>query len=284
MAGEDPSIFAIAPETLAVKAFGDMGQTASFRLIRDRFIAGHNSCELRRHLDSVPPYGIFVDQCRVWESHADSDVRRISKPGPDPTFPTYVVGKVDRGVEDLRVAAVTTPQSTPDQVEKLVRRLMATPAPEPPAVEQLLQRLVAETQVRQPVPAAATGSAGLETLPRTLLSGNLAPAQQPRLGSFRRDWNAVVCFSCGKAGHSATWTAEKTAGGYAMISPRIAAEHRRAKNGDCPGGGGRSPPGSGGGGGGTTRLAAPREGVAAWTGAPPLITGTECWEVALRSS
>ena len=44
-ARDDPSIFAIALETLAIKAFGDMGQTA---LIRDRFIAGHSSCELRR--------------------------------------------------------------------------------------------------------------------------------------------------------------------------------------------------------------------------------------------
>ena len=52
-AGEDPSIFAIALETLAVKAFGDMGQTARLRLIRDRFITGHSSCELHRHLDSV---------------------------------------------------------------------------------------------------------------------------------------------------------------------------------------------------------------------------------------
>ena len=40
-AGEDPSIFATALETLAVNAFGDMGQTARLRLIRDRFIAGH---------------------------------------------------------------------------------------------------------------------------------------------------------------------------------------------------------------------------------------------------
>ena len=46
-AGEDPSIFAIALETLEVKAFGDMGQTARLRIIRDRFIAGHDSCELR---------------------------------------------------------------------------------------------------------------------------------------------------------------------------------------------------------------------------------------------
>ena len=41
--GEDPAIFATALETLVVKAFGDMGQTARLRLIRDRFIAGHSS-------------------------------------------------------------------------------------------------------------------------------------------------------------------------------------------------------------------------------------------------
>ena len=49
-AGEDPSIFAVTLETLAVKAFGDIC------IIHDRFIAGHDSCELRRH--------------RMWESHA----------------------------------------------------------------------------------------------------------------------------------------------------------------------------------------------------------------------
>ena len=80
-AGEDPSIFAIALETLAVIAFGDM------RLICDRFMAGHNSCELRRYLDSVPPETPIrdaVDRCRVWESHADPEIRRVSKPGPEP--------------------------------------------------------------------------------------------------------------------------------------------------------------------------------------------------------
>ena len=73
--GEDPAIFATALETLAVKAFGDMGQTARLRLIRDRFIAGHSNCDLRRHLDSVSPETPIrdvVDRCRVWESHADT--------------------------------------------------------------------------------------------------------------------------------------------------------------------------------------------------------------------
>ena len=85
-AGDDPSIFALALETLAMKAFGDMGHTARLRLICDRFIAGHSSCELRRYLDSVPPETPIRDvvhRCRVWESHADPDIWRVSKPGPE---------------------------------------------------------------------------------------------------------------------------------------------------------------------------------------------------------
>ena len=81
--GEDPANFAPALEMLAVKAFGDMGQTARLRLIRDRFIAGHNSCDLRRHLDSAPPeihIRDVVDRCRVWESHAYPAISRTRKP------------------------------------------------------------------------------------------------------------------------------------------------------------------------------------------------------------
>ena len=74
-----------------MKAFGDMGQTALLQAIQDRFIAGHSSCELRRHLDSVPPpppetpIRDVVDRCRVWESHADTAVRQVTrqKSGPD---------------------------------------------------------------------------------------------------------------------------------------------------------------------------------------------------------
>ena len=98
-----------------MKAFGDMG-----RLIRDRFIAGHSSCELQRHLDSVPPETPIrdvVDRCRVWESHADPAVRRVSKPSPDPIYPSYVVGDSDNISETTRVAVVTRPRSGPDQLE-----------------------------------------------------------------------------------------------------------------------------------------------------------------------
>ena len=114
--GEDPAIFATALETLAVKAFGDMGQTARLRLIRDRFIAGHSNCDLRRHLDSVSPETPIrdvVDRCRVWESHADPAVRRIGKPNPDPTYPTYAVAEAYKGDTESNTRS-HRPSSTDD--------------------------------------------------------------------------------------------------------------------------------------------------------------------------
>ena len=88
-----------------------MGQTGRLRLIRDRFIAGHSNCDLRRHLDSVSPETPIrdvVDRCRVWESHADPAVCRIGKPNPDPKYPTNAVGYADGDNEVTRVAAVTS--------------------------------------------------------------------------------------------------------------------------------------------------------------------------------
>ena len=129
-----------------------MGQTARLRLIRDRFIAGHSSCELRRYLDSVPPETPIhdvVDRCGVWESHADPEIRRVSKPGPEPTYPAYVVDESYNGVDEVRVATVNKPSSFPNQVEELLGRLLAglTPTapvpalvPEVPMVDKLLQR------------------------------------------------------------------------------------------------------------------------------------------------
>ena len=87
-----------------------MVQTARLRLIRDRFIAGHSSCELHRYLDSVPletPIRDVVYRCRVWESDADPEIRRVSSPGAEPIYPAYVVSDSDKVV-----VAVTKPKSS----------------------------------------------------------------------------------------------------------------------------------------------------------------------------
>ena len=134
--GEDPSIFAIVLETLAVKTFGDMGPTARLRLLRDRLVAGHDNCALCRHLDSVPPetpIRDIVDRCRVWESRADTGVRPIAKPGPERTLPVYTMDKEGCGLDNQMVAAVTIPPVVPDQLETLLRRLFPSPSvPAPP--------------------------------------------------------------------------------------------------------------------------------------------------------
>ena len=119
---------------------------------------GYSSCELRRYLDRVlleTPIRDIADRCRVWKSHADPEIRRVSKSGAELIYPAYVVGYSDSVDEEIRVAAVTKPKSIPDQVEDMLRRLLTgmaspalvpAPAPEVPMVEKLLQHLVAEVQ------------------------------------------------------------------------------------------------------------------------------------------
>ena len=197
------------------------------------------------------PIRDVVDRCRVWESHADPAVRQVSKPSPDPIYLAYVVGDSDNISDTTRVAAVTRPRSGPDQLDDLLQRLLmavdtTAPRPEVSAVEKLLQRLVAETQSRPSPVVSPPESVGLEKMLRLFLSGQQQirpPPQRP----IRRDWNGVVCFSCGKSGHAATrcltldesfpfmmpgWWAEKTPGGFIMIPPRVAMDRRRTENGD----------------------------------------------------
>ena len=107
--GEDPLDFAVA---IAVKAFGDMGPNARSCLIRDQFIVGHPDRDLWWHLDSVPPdtpIGDIVNRCRVWESQADTDARRVSKPTPEKVRRVCVVSETTFVPTEQVVAAVTSP-------------------------------------------------------------------------------------------------------------------------------------------------------------------------------
>ena len=201
--GEDPSNFAITLETLAVKAFGNMGQTARLRLIRDRFIAGHENCDLRRYLDCVPPdtpLRDIVDRCRVWESHGTTETRRVSKPIPEPVYPTYVVGQTDYDNEPVYVVSVNKQNNQMDQTDELLKKLLEalTPAAPPPMrtpdvtpLEKLTQLLMSETVKRELAPPTPVEPTGLEALLQTYFTGQQSPGLGP--GSGKYDVIGLMC-------------------------------------------------------------------------------------------
>ena len=192
-----------------------------------------------------------VDRCCIWESHADPAVRRISNPSPDPIYPAYVVGDSDINQSGRkRVAAVTMPKSGPDQLEDLLRLLLAT----------------------RRYPGSGTGSAYSGEVATASGVGDtessVAGCESSGVGGIGEDATVVPLwttaseaatsvathqtglersFSCGKSGHAATrcpalddsfpfmlpgWRAEKTAGVFVMISSRVATHRRRTDNGD----------------------------------------------------
>ena len=230
-----------------------MGHIARLRLIRDRFIAGHDSCALRRHLDCVAPetpIPDIVERCRVWESHADTEARRFSKPGPERALPICNVDKPGSGLDDWMVAAVAISWklcSDDCSPPRWCRRRL--PNQYPRNWKVCYNAYWRECRHRRPSrhPRPLLQNTDMATLLQGLLPGIPAARPGPIPGPMRRNWATVVCFSCGKAGHGVGrcpelkesfpcmlpgWTAEKVGGSYVMISPRVAAERRRAENGD----------------------------------------------------
>ena len=253
--GEDPVNFGITLETLAVKAFGDIGQTSRLQLIRDRFIAGHESCELRRHLDCLPPdtpLRDIVDRCRVWESHSDFPGRSTSR--PEPPYPAYVVTTPEKEPDPVRAVTVNKPECPVEDTNELLRKLVemltpkATPTtrvPELAGLDKLAQLLTEKVATRKPTLPMQTEPIKLETRLQDFLEGRQRADQEFRQRPVQRDWAEMKCFSCGKSGHSATrcptlditfpfilpgWKAEKSLSGYMMVSPRRAMERRRTEN------------------------------------------------------
>ena len=192
-AGTDPSIFAIELETLAMKAFVDMGHMARLRLVRDCFIAGQYNCALRRHLDSVSPetpIRDIVDRCRVWESHADLEDQRAWYPSPRRSIPVYTINDGD----DLPGAADDITPAAQELLESLLQHLLPTPVVSPPKVapipselELLIQRLIGNDRPVQPAPTGRSSFTDMEVLIQ-----NLVPVGPSTLEQTPRDPGLVV--------------------------------------------------------------------------------------------
>ena len=214
--GEDPSNFAIKLETLAVKAFGNMGQIARLRLIRDRFIAVmriviYEVTWIVCH--PIRPLRDIVDRCRVWESHGTSEMRRTSKPIPEPVYPTYVVEQPDYESEPVCMVSVNKQNSQVDQTDELLRKLLeaithVTPppirVPKANPLDKLTELLMSQMMKSEPAPPPPVEPTGVELLLQNYFARQQSTGLGPRARQMRRNWADVQCFSCGKPGHSAT--------------------------------------------------------------------------------
>ena len=197
---------------------------------------------------------MVVDRCRVWESHADADGRRIVKPTPERARPLYTVNEPACMLADQVMAAVTMPSVGLGDLEASLRHLLPTapvqapqPRPVPTEMEIMPECLPPNVPAPAPAPMPRTAITDTETMLQSLLPGTPTRALRSRPVTAHRDWATIVCFSCGKPGHGLGkcpqldetfpymlpgWSVEKVAANYIIISPRVTAECLRAGNGD----------------------------------------------------
>ena len=132
------------------------------------------------------PLRDIVDRCRVWESHGATETRRVSKPVPEPVYPTYVVGQTDYDDEPVCVVSVNKQNNQMDQTDELLKKLLealttAAPpqirTPEVTPLEKLTQLLMSKTVKREPAPPTLDELTGLETLLRTYFTGQQSPGR-----------------------------------------------------------------------------------------------------------
>ena len=168
-----------------------------------------------------------VDRCRVWESHADPASSRMRKPTTDPMYSTFTVGETGSNIEITKLMEVIR--------RTLANTELPNPKPEIPDIQEQLQQLL-----RESVPNT------LEQTLQSLFDGQQQRQRQPpRLRQQRRDWRDVICFPCGRSGHTATrcheynetllflqagWRTVKRPGGVTMIPPQAITDRRRAEN------------------------------------------------------
>ena len=150
----------------------------------------------------------IVDRCRVWESHADLDVRRASKPGPDTVFPAYAVSDPDGRVDDLRVAAVATPQSTPDQVEvffSIAGERYGNAGSDPEAGAPCGGSAASASNGGDSGSAACTGDwiGGIGNVAPKCTFGEFGPSAAVSMGTHSTGLEYGGVFSCVKPDHSA---------------------------------------------------------------------------------
>ena len=106
-------------------------------------------------------------------------------------------------------AQAPPPLSAPTDLKTMLKRLLPAvlaqaplPLSAPTNLETMLKRLLPVVTAHAPPPRPTPTE--LEAILKCLLPGTLTPAPPPHPARARRNWAAVLCFSCGNYGHGAS--------------------------------------------------------------------------------
>ena len=93
----------------------------------------------------------------MWESHGATETRRVSKPVPEPVYPTYMVGQSDYDDEPVCVVSVNKQNNQMDQTDELLKKLLealTTVASSPIRAPEItpLEKLTQQKKENWPLP------------------------------------------------------------------------------------------------------------------------------------
>ena len=153
-------------------------------LVRDRFIAGQDSCALCRHLDSVSletPMQDIVDRCRVWESHAD-----LEDQGGRRSLPVYTINDGGNAVMTYLGRPTILPRRPRNCWNHCCNICWPTPVVSPPKVtpipselKLLIQCLIGNDRTVQPAPTGRSSFTDMEVLIQNLFLVGPSMLEQP---------------------------------------------------------------------------------------------------------
>ena len=199
--GLDPATFATELGILALREFSDMKEKARDLMVRNKFIAAQQSCDLRRHLDSVAPETSIGD---IVDSHAEPIA--IDNWCQDPVYsqPTLLMPPPATGGSARLRYRVGSVMPALNESPRRVRYSLADR-------ELLLRNMLEAVGARRNVMSERSRSSELELLLRDMPpAGSVMkektspPASQPDGGTppLTDDLgDRGQCFFCGFLGH-----------------------------------------------------------------------------------
>ena len=146
-------------------------------MVCDRFIVGHQDCDLRRQLDSVPPdtpIRDIVDRCRVWESQSVTHNKYRRLPTVTDSYrPLLTVTDSYRGASNITSGLPVVTEVPLVEPIVLVATVWTAPLAGPTVLDALTRKLLDQTVNCSEGSSVCTGPRSTEPVTQSTGSGSV---------------------------------------------------------------------------------------------------------------